>query len=298
MALWLFALISSSEYLQYTSVSVPFGLDSYHKLPDQLVRGSPKWTQLGLDFCPLSLLTDSITQPSSSWFVISLSGWCFPFAIWSEFSLLCHHSSVDRQAPGNIAAEVHPWKNLCFSKPDRHFTAIYSFSRTDFSNTCLHTRVHSVLSTSKEFEESKLETVCWGFTCVKISSYHCAVCCNGLLRVLATQIWRKYWWPAKSSTFWMSQEKLGFLSTNFTIFHPHTVYFSQCIPVIPSWINYVWVKSLFFVISFEISTPLHQTAWKAGDYNDWIFHFSGKPDLLLGTLNNTESTEYKLARRT
>lgn len=53
------------------------------------------------------------------------------------------------------------------------------------------------------------------------------------------------------------------LFSNFTSLHPHKVYISQCIVAIIPWINCVWVQSSFFVTSFEISPPLHQSAWKA-----------------------------------
>lgn len=53
-----------------------------------------------------------------------------------------------------------------------------------------------------------------------------------------------------------------------------TQFISQCIPLIPSWINCIWVKSPFTVISFDISTPLHQSACKACDYKNCVFHLA------------------------
>lgn len=95
------------------------------------------------------------------------------------------------------------------------------------------------------------------------------------------------------------QEKTGLVSTNFINFYLHTVEFSQCIPVIPSRGSTVFGLNLFSLSSLLQFQHLYiRLHGKPGDYNDWIFHFPGKPDLLLGTLNNTESFEYKLAKRT
>lgn len=48
-----------------------------------------------------------------------------------------------------------------------------------------------------------------------------------------------------------------------SLFHSRTLCVSQCTPVIPKWINYIWVKSPAFVKSFEILPLLHQTARKS-----------------------------------
>lgn len=87
-SLWQSVLLSSfpvlNTYSTYVNKDSTPTRDTYCKLCDRLARRSPKPTHLSLDFSPFSLLTDSITPPSSSWFVNSLSGWCFPFChlVW------------------------------------------------------------------------------------------------------------------------------------------------------------------------------------------------------------------------
>lgn len=69
-----------------------------------------------------------------------------PPTIWSEFSLLCNHSSVDREAPGKVSLEVRQWKTL-YILLNLTITsyAIYNLSSADFLKDFLYDLIHVYL---------------------------------------------------------------------------------------------------------------------------------------------------------
>lgn len=180
----------------------------------------------------------------------------FPFAIWSEFSLLCHQST--ERLPWKQPWKSNSGKMRTFFQTGSSLHAPFTVSAQPTFQT--HALSQAVLPTSHE-------KLVYTLICHKwLLFIYCVLCNNGVLRGLALQTCQKYDWFTKPFIYQVSPSsdlKIGPLSTDFTIFHPQHSLFLTVYSYNSSRISYIWVKSLFFVISFEISTPLHQTPREA-----------------------------------
>lgn len=103
----------------------------------------------------------------SIWFVLLLillwwlfpCSWCFSVSIWSELNPVCHHSAVEMEAPGSSSSSPALEKLPFFRLLQSLHMPFYSSMQTR-AHTFFHARVHAVLSTQEEFEDSK--SVDWG----------------------------------------------------------------------------------------------------------------------------------------